>query len=94
MEPSEEQLIHLRRLAEELAGRDFTAEVSGPAGSPYLKVTNPGHPRLSERVLCRPAPDGTWCFWWPWRQPIGAVDDVATVIQKITTVLRSVEGTP
>jgi hypothetical protein len=43
-------------------------------------------------VLCRPAEDGSWCFWWPWQQPIGSVDDIEAVSSKIIGVLRSVEG--
>jgi hypothetical protein len=55
-------------------------------------VENPNHRELNERVFCRPADDGTWCFWWPWRQPIGSVDDLETVVGKIMAVLRTVEG--
>ncbi len=44
-------------------------------------------------AVCRPAEDGSWCFWWPWQQPIGSTDDLAVVASKIMTVLRSVEGT-
>ncbi len=55
-------------------------------------VENPDHRDLNERVFCRPADDGTWCFWWPWRQPIGSVDDLEVVAGKIMAVLRTVEG--
>jgi hypothetical protein len=47
---------------------------------------------LAERVLCRSAEDGSWCFWRPWQQPIGSADDQAAVSTKIMTVLRSVQG--
>lgn len=93
MEQHEQIQTHLKRLAEALARREFAAELAG-AGRPCLKVANPDSPRLSERVLCHQAADGSWCYWWPWQQPIGAVDDLETVVGKITAVLRSVEGCP
>jgi hypothetical protein len=49
-------------------------------------------PTLNERVFCRPAMDETLRFWWPWRQAIGGVDELDAVVEKITAVLRSVEG--
>jgi hypothetical protein len=94
MEPdSNEQLAHLQRLADELRNRRFTSRLHDAAGEPSVKVANPDNPELAERVLCRLAEDGSWCFWWPWQQPIGAADDPAAVASKIMTVLRSVEGT-
>jgi hypothetical protein len=94
MEPSlDEQLAHLRGLAEELRNRGFATRLADSASRPSVKVANPDSPELTECVLCRPAEDGSWCFWWPWQQPIGSVDDLAAVSLKITTVLRSVQGT-
>jgi len=94
MEPDHDrQLAHLRRLAEELGSRGFTSQLLDTGRQPSIKVANPDTPELTERILCRPAEDGSWCFWWPWRQPIGAADDLRAVAQKITTVLRSVQGT-
>jgi hypothetical protein len=93
MEPPEEQLTHLRRLAEELARRDFTAEVVSSGTQAHLKVANAATPKLNERILCRTTENGSWDFCWPWQQPIGLADDLETVVAKITTVLRSVGET-
>ncbi len=92
MEQYEEMGKHLARLAEELVKREFTARLTGTGRHSYVRVANPDAPTLNERVLCAPAADGSWCFWWPWRQPIGSVDDLETVVGKITAVLRAVEG--
>lgn len=94
MEPNhDEQLAHLRRLADELRTQGFTSRLLDSARQPSIRVSNPDSPELTERVLCRPAEDGSWCFWWPWQQPIGSADDLVAVSRKITTVLRSVQGT-
>jgi hypothetical protein len=93
MEPGrDEQLAHLQRLAAELSSRGFTTQLLSAGRQPSVQVTNPDNGELTERVLCRPAGNGSWCFWWPWRQPIGSVEDVAAASGKIATVLRSVEG--
>jgi hypothetical protein len=91
-EPNE-VITHLESLAAALAQRGLNARVVRSA-QPYLKAANPDTPELNERVLCRPADDQSLCFWWPWRQPIGSVDDLETVVDKITAVLRSVESQP
>lgn len=91
MDEYEQAQEHLRRLAEALTTREFRTELVGTA-RPYLKVANPDTPQLNERVLCHQADDGSWCYWWPWRQPIGSVDDLEEVVGKIAAVLRSVEG--
>jgi hypothetical protein len=88
-----QQLAHLRSLAEELSTRGFVTELLDNTTQLSIKVTNPDSPELTERILCRPADDGSWCFWWPWQQPIGSADDLAGVALKITTALRSVQGT-
>jgi hypothetical protein len=88
----DEQLAHLERLAGELSKRGLTAELGGGIRHPSLRAANPDIPRLSERVLCDRAEDGSWCYWWPWRQPIGSVDDLELAVTKIAAVLRSVEG--
>jgi hypothetical protein len=89
---TDEQDQYLGRLADELSKRQFTARLEGRGSGQYLVVENPDHPDLNERVHCQPAEDGAWCFWWPWRQPIGSVDDLETVAGKIMAVLRTVEG--
>jgi hypothetical protein len=87
----EEQIAYLTRLAGQLQVHEFRARLLAVA-EPCLKVTNPDCRDLSERVLCRQAADGSWCFWWSWHQPIGSVDDLSEVCGKIMTVLRSVSG--
>ena len=87
-----EQHEYLNRLADELRRWQFSTRFGGSGSGQYLLVENPQHRDLNERVHCRPAADGTWCFWWPWRQPIGSVDDLETVAGKIMAVLRAVEG--
>jgi hypothetical protein len=92
MEPArDKQLAHLQCLADDLTSRNFTAWVHDAATRPYLRAASPGTPELTERVFCRPAADGSWCFWWPWKQPIGSAEDVASVSGKIMTVLSSIE---
>lgn len=92
MKPDDEQVAHLAHLADALSRRSFAVRVVTTKRAPYLKVANGDTPTLNERVHCRRAGDGSWSFWWPWQQPIGSVDDLETVVNKITTVLRSVEG--
>jgi hypothetical protein len=88
-----QQLVHLRSLAEELRTRGFVTELLENTSRPSVRVANPDSPDLTERILCGPGRDGSWCFWWPWQQPIGSADDLANIAEKITTVLRSVQGT-
>jgi hypothetical protein len=92
VETDQEQLTYLKRLGEELSRQGFTAQVVNSNTTPYLKVANVETPRLNERVRASRADDGSWCYWWPWRQPIGSVDDLESVTGKIAAVLRSVEG--
>jgi hypothetical protein len=92
MEATEEQLAHLDRLAGALQPQPYTAEVIRSVSRPYLKVANAGTPELNEQVYCGQAEDGSWVFQWPWGQPIGSVDDLETVADKIIEVLRSVVG--
>jgi hypothetical protein len=87
------QLVHLRLLAQELRTRGLLTELLDNISQASVKVANPDSPELTQRILCKPAGDGSWCFWWPWQQPIGSADDLADVALKITTVLRPVEGT-
>lgn len=92
MQEPNEIVTHLGSLATALRGRGLDARVVAKSPEPYVQAANPNTPELNERVLCRPADDQTLCFWWPWRQPIGAVDELETVADKITAVLRSVES--
>jgi hypothetical protein len=88
----DEQLAHLERLAAELQQCGFVAELTRKVSKPHLQVANTETPTLNERVLCDQIEDGSWAYWWPWKQPIGPVDDLAPVIEKIAAVLKSVEG--
>lgn len=92
MTDREQQLVHLERLADELKQRGFATELVGKLTKPFLKVANADTPTLNERVQCHQADDDSWCYWWPWKQPIGSVDDLSVVVEKIAAVLRSVEG--
>jgi len=89
---TDEQHAHLERLADELSTRQFTARLVSRGSTKFLVVANPDYPDLNERIQCQRAADDSWCFWWPWRQPIGSVDDLESVVGKITAVLRTVEG--
>jgi hypothetical protein len=89
---SSEEITHLVRLAAELTRLGLDAQAVTRGIRPHVKAANPDTPELNERVFCRPAEDHSLCFWWPWQQPIGPVDDLHTVASKIAAVLRSVEG--
>jgi hypothetical protein len=92
MEHYAEQVSHLNRLAGELTNSQFVVSLASSASRPCLRVANHEVPQLSERVFCSQAADGSWCFWWPWAQPIGSVDDLQAVAGKVMTVLRPVVG--
>lgn len=92
MEHRDERLSHLNRLADELDNGQFVVRLAGGATRPCLRVANQEIPQLSERVFCYQAADGSWCYWWPWGQPIGSADDLQAVAAKVMTVLRPVEG--
>jgi len=90
---TDEQHEHLERLAGELSRRQFTARLVRRGDTHHLLVANPDYPDLNERIHCQRAADDSWSFWWPWRQPIGSVDDLQSVVGKITAVLRTAENT-
>lgn len=92
MEARNSQLAHLERLAQALDPAVFTAEIVSTIARPYVKVASASDPKLNERVHCVQADDGSWVFQWPWRQPIGSVDDLEAVAGKIAEVLRPVVG--
>lgn len=93
METNSEKLTYLEQLRDALTNKGLSVQAVGSnTPKPYLKVANAETPSLNERVHCERADDGSWLFWWPWRQPIGSVDDLESVTGKITAVLRSVEG--
>ena len=92
METDPTKLSYLEHLREALSDQGFAVQLVSINTKPYLKVANAETPKLNERVYCEQAEDGSWCFWWPWKQPIGAVDDLESVTGKVAAVLRSVEG--
>jgi hypothetical protein len=81
---------YLDQLAAELERRGWQVSLRSDG---RLKVTNPAHADLNEVIGCRELNDG-WRFTWPWHEPIGGVDDVAEVADRIAHVLReiAVEG--
>lgn len=89
MEHDPEKLAYLERLGDVLTSRGFSAQIISINTKPHLKVANAETPKLNERVQVEQAEDGSWCYWWPWQQPIGSVDDLETVIGKVASVLRS-----
>lgn len=92
MQSSSEALTHLERLQVELTRHGLNARLITRRNRSYLKVANQAvTPELNERVFCWSADNQTLCFWWPWRQPIGSVDDLDAVVGKIAAVLRTVE---
>jgi hypothetical protein len=92
MDERAQRLAHLGQLAGKLEGFGFTTELASQISKPYLKVANAATPSLNERVLCQPDADDHWSFWWPWKQPIGSVDDLELVVNRIALVLRSLEA--
>jgi len=94
MQPRSEEVEHLERLRAELNRHGLDAQLVTKGKRSHLKVANADTPEINERVFCQLAEDHTACFWWPWRQPIGAVDDLDAVVGKIAAVLRSVQGQP
>lgn len=89
-----EEVTQLERLQTELSKLGLDAKLITKGSRSYLKIANRVTPELNERVLCWPAEDQSLCFWWPWGQPIGSVDDLEAVVDKVAAVLRSVEGQP
>jgi hypothetical protein len=87
MDASEERISHLKRLATVLREHGLLAEVADKAGVPLLTVANAGIPALNQEVLCQEGA-GTWQYWWPWKQPIGPVEDLDTVVERVASVLR------
>lgn len=94
MQPDNQEVTHLERLCAALDRHGLKTKLVTKVRRPYLKVANPDTPALNERVFCQAAEDHSLCFWWPWQQPIGSVDDLEAVVSKIAAVVRSVEGQP
>lgn len=79
---------YLQRLADELTRRKWKVWV-GSGTKTTLRVENPDVPALHETIHCRSVNDG-WSYCWPWREPIGPVDEVTGVADRIQHVLREV----
>jgi hypothetical protein len=76
----------LEMLATELATRGFQTTLRAPGdGAPCLTVRNPRASVLTEMVYA----DGG-SFWWSWREPIAACDQVTTAAGILARVLRAV----
>lgn len=86
--PSQKAGEYLKDLAEELAGRGWTAVLKGRAERPVLWVRNPEAPDLNETILCKPQPDGGLAYCWSWSEPIALVAEVDAVADRIVHVLR------
>lgn len=84
-EDQDQDLARLRRLAGELTARAYLADLRVPAdGPPCLDVRNPRANILAERVYAQAG-----VFWWSWREPIAACDQVATAADRLVRVLRA-----
>jgi hypothetical protein len=89
-----ETLGRLDALASELAACGWASAVQTPRGKlPRLHARNPDPEAaaLSEIVFALPSTEGTWAYWWPWREQIAerAADAAAVIVR----VLRPA-GTP
>lgn len=94
MQHCSEEIAHLERLRAELNRHGLDAQLVTKGKRACLMVANADIPEINERVLCQSAEDHAACFWWPWQQPIGSVDDLDAVAGKIAVVLRTVQGQP
>jgi hypothetical protein len=84
-----ETIGRLDALAGELAACGWTSVVQTPRGKlPRLHARNPDPEAaaLSEIVFALPHTDGTWGYWWPWREPIA--EEAADAAAVIVRVLR------
>jgi hypothetical protein len=82
----------LKGLAGELAARGWVSRLYSPVGRPpSLYVQNPdlSARMLSEHIYAGPGKDGTWAYWWPWRDKIALAGDVSGAASTITRVLRA-----
>ncbi len=84
---AQQAVAQLGALAENLAGRGFTAHVIQAGTRACISVANRSVPQLSEIVYTAPAHDGAWWFWWSWAERIAPVNEVETAAFKIAYVL-------
>lgn len=88
----DERLEHLELLGGALAERGFAVRTVTPAeGPPYLRVSNPVAPALTDRVMCERDKAGEWWFWWPWAQRITLVHQLDDAVGQVARVLASID---
>ncbi|MBG0832553.1 hypothetical protein HS041_33160 [Planomonospora sp. ID67723] len=84
-----EAVDHLRRLAAQLEAHSFRVRLETPAEPfPHLHVINPMAPARTEDVLAAHEENGEWWFWLSWAGRLGHADDVATVAERVVSVLH------
>jgi hypothetical protein len=82
----EAEIAELEALGAELTARGFQTTLKPPEGGPpCLTVRNPRASVLAETIY---ADAGS--FWWSWREPIAACDQVTTAAGLLARVLRAV----
>lgn len=84
---AQQAAAQLGALADNLAGRGFSAHLTQAGQHPCLAVASQSVPQLSETVCAAPAPDGGWWFWWSWADRIAPVSEVESAAFKIAYVL-------
>jgi hypothetical protein len=92
--PRETMRGHLARLADKLTASGLLAELFGDIQEPYLNVALANAPAQHKRVLAQLTDEDLWWFSWPWGQPIGSVDDLELVVDRICLTLRSLAVEP
>lgn len=81
-------LARLEQLGDHLAACGLRARVVTPPGRlPSLHVVNPAAAALAEDVYAGRGPDGIWCYWWSWAEPIAPGDDLPGAAARIRRVL-------
>src|ERR1700722_11243052 len=78
----------LEALAEALDKADHATRLVDWQGRVHLVVKNK-HVDLAENIYADHR-----CFWWPWSEPIGPVQDPAAAAAKVASVLRAARSRP
>jgi hypothetical protein len=83
----EHDITALEQLAAALRPLGYQTRLVNPAPEiPWLEVSNPDAPALSERILVQSG----W-FWWSWAERLAPVAEAATAAETIARVLRAVD---
>ena len=77
----------LEVLAADLSGRGFATSILTDHQYPCVKVVNESATQLFEHVYAAPAADGSWWFWWSWKDPITRITDIEVAALRIAYVL-------